>query len=322
MKTLTKNKITKIALALVTGVVIQGCSSVKIAPPPPAVVKNTPPLSLIALPPFLMSPMYPVSFPLLNFEVKVTNEIRISVPPKYENFENIAYPNEAFVIANMIAVVQPELDEKERDAIANHISIASRKFDIDPKIFVSIIDTESNFQENLVSSTGDLSVAQINVDVWNKEFLRLKMPTMKKEHIMSDCRYAIMKMGEILQIIKKRHAKVDQVWYARYHSNTLKYKSDYLGKLQLRMKMLAKSKSLNNQIAQLENLKILSGAKSANMSIQAAQNGIVSKTVLKLIPLPTPKVETGLMLEVHRPFPSTKTATLLLKEFSPRTVYE
>lgn len=321
MKTLSTKPFTQAAFICLSGLLIQGCSSVKILPPPQASVEIAPPLSIMAPPPFLISPMYPVSFPLMNFEVKVSNEIQISIPPKFETFENKAYPNEAFIIANMIAVVQPELSAKDRDIMANYISIASKKYSIDPQIFVSIIDTESNFQENLVSSTGDVSVAQINVEVWNREFSRLKMPVMNRDHVASNSSYAISKMGEILQIIKKRHAREDRYWYARYHSNTKKHKSDYLGKLQTRMKMLAKSKNLNNQIAQMENLKYISGAKSSNMSIQAAQNGEVAKTYLKVIPLPSPKVETGLMLEKQMTAKNTQPTTLL-KEFSPITIYE
>jgi hypothetical protein len=173
----------------------------------------------------------------------------------------------------------------------------------------------------MVSTTGDYSVAQINVSTWNREFTRMKMPLMKQEQVETDTYYAITKMAEILSIIKKRHEKSDPKWYARYHSNTGKYKNDYIQKLQLRMKMLATSKNLNNQIAQLENIKLLSIVQSSNLQLQAAQNGKVAKETLGLIPLSTPKVETGLMMEEHKKAQSIETASLLLQELSLKTIY-
>ncbi|MFA6238351.1 MAG: transglycosylase SLT domain-containing protein [Bacteriovorax sp.] len=169
---------------------------------------------------------------------------------KIENFDKESIPNESFVIANMISVVQPELIESDRNKIAVQISNALKKFKVEPQIMVAIIDTESDFKADKVSSTGDLSLAQINVDVWNKEFKRMKLKTMRKEKIIIDQQYALMKMAEILSIIKKRHAKKDRRWYARYHSNTHNHKKDYLQKLEIRMRMLALSTSLNQKIAQ------------------------------------------------------------------------
>jgi hypothetical protein len=168
----------------------------------------------------------------------------------YNNYDKKVYPNEVYVISNMIAVVQPELPELERNTVATHISLAIKKFKIEPQIIVAIIDTESNFQADKISTTGDVSVAQINVEVWNKEFLRMKKPIMIKGKIKMNQEYALLKMAEILHIIKKRHEKKDRRWYARYHSNTQKHKSDYLSKLEIRLKMLASSSQLNLKLAQ------------------------------------------------------------------------
>ena len=114
---------------------------------------------------------------------KISKNIITSLPLKFENFDRKSYPNDAFVIANMINVVQPELIEKERDIIATQISEALKKYKIEPQIIVAIIDTESNFKSDKVSSTGDVSVAQINVEVWNKEFFRMNLPLLIKEQI-------------------------------------------------------------------------------------------------------------------------------------------
>ena len=162
---------------------------------------------------------------------------------KFGNFDKVYIPNEAPLISQMISVVQPELAFNERNKIANSISRAIKKHKVEPQIIVALIDTESNFQYNKVSTTGDLSLGQVNVDVWNLEFHRLKIPLIKKEKLIAeDQSYAIEVMAKILSILKTRHAKKDRRWYARYHSNTSKYKLDYLNKIEIRMKMLSESR--------------------------------------------------------------------------------
>ena len=167
---------------------------------------------------------------------------------KLGNFDKVYIPNEAPFISHMISIVQPELEVNTRNKIANDIHHAIKKHKVEPQIVVALIDTESNFQYNKVSTTGDLSIGQINVEVWNEEFKRMKIPLIKKEKlIVEDQSYAMEKMAQILSILKKRHAKKDRRWYARYHSNTTKYKMDYLRKIEVRMKMLADSRMMITQ---------------------------------------------------------------------------
>lgn len=177
---------------------------------------------------------------------------------KFGNFDKVYIPNEAPLIAQMISIVQPELEVNARNKIANDIHHAIKKHKVEPQIIVALIDTESNFQYNKVSSTGDLSLGQVNVDVWNAEFKRMKLPLIQKDLLVTeDQGYAMEKMAQILNILKSRHSKRDRRWYARYHSNTTKYKMDYLRKIEVRMKMLSqarlvsteKSLALSNQIA-------------------------------------------------------------------------
>lgn len=106
---------------------------------------------------------------------------------------------------------------------------------------MAIIDTESSFNHEAVSSTGDLSLAQVNVNVWNKEFIRLNLAPIDTEKLKVDKTYALDVMGRILNILKSRYGKQDRRWYARYHSKTKKYKRNYLQKLESRMRLLEKS---------------------------------------------------------------------------------
>ncbi len=164
---------------------------------------------------------------------------------KFGNFDKVYIPNEAPLIAQMISIVQPELEVNTRNKIANNIHHAIKKYKVEPQIVVALIDTESNFQYDKVSTTGDLSLAQVNVEVWNAEFKRMKLPLIKKDLLIAeDQAYAMEMMAKILSILKARHAKKDRRWYARYHSNTTKYKIDYLRKIEVRMKLLSQSRLL------------------------------------------------------------------------------
>ncbi len=166
---------------------------------------------------------------------------------KLGNFDKVYIPNNAPLISHMISIVQPELEINQRNKIANDIHLAISKYKVEPQIMVALIDTESDFKYDKVSTTGDLSLAQVNVEVWNSEFKRMKEPLIDTEKLTSeDQAYAMEIMAQILSILKKRHMEKDRRWYARYHSNTKKYKTDYLRKIELRMKLLSDSRILTD----------------------------------------------------------------------------
>jgi hypothetical protein len=158
----------------------------------------------------------------------------------YSDFDRENIPNKPHVISKMISELSPGLNKVERHDVALKIHQVLNKHKIAPQIVVAIIDTESNFQQNLVSSTGDLSMAQVNVEIWNKEFERMNLELIDSEKLKIDKVYALEKMAHILEILKKRYAKKDRRWYARYHSKTKKHKRVYLAKLESRMKRLEK----------------------------------------------------------------------------------
>lgn len=143
------------------------------------------------------------------------------------------------MIADMIKVVQPRLSMKSRKKIAHDLYKVSKKYAVDPKLMVAIISTESDFNNSAVSSTGDISLAQINTKVWNAEFSRLGLAKMNIKLLKKNESYALNKMGKILSILKNRHAKKDTKWYAIYHSKTKKFKNAYDGKLQNKLRMIA-----------------------------------------------------------------------------------
>ncbi len=182
-----------------------------------------------------------------NAQQKISLKKQIKKSSVLDGFDKKTFPNKPSIINNMIAVVQPELKPESRDKIAKQMAKALEKHKVEPQIMVAIIDTESNFFSSKVSSTGDLSVAQINPDVWNRELVRLKREPIDLSRIKVDQEYALTRMAEILEILKKRYAKVDSKWYARYHSSTRHLKKGYLRKLEMRLKMLAMTPSLSKK---------------------------------------------------------------------------
>ena len=142
------------------------------------------------------------------------------------------------LIAKMISIVQPELKESAKNRIAKSLYKTTTKYKLDPKLMIAIIGTESDFVNDKVSTTGDLSLAQINTAVWDREFVRLGLDKLNPKLLKKSEGYALNKMAEILNILKARHSKKDSKWFARYHSQTKKYKNLYSLKVEKRMRML------------------------------------------------------------------------------------
>jgi soluble lytic murein transglycosylase-like protein len=142
-------------------------------------------------------------------------------------------------IDKMIKVVNPFVNKAKRMVFANQLSQVAKKYNIDPKIMIAIIDTESDFDNTKISNTGDISLAQINLKIWNKELKRLKLPAIDEKKLIKNEAYALSQLARILAILKNRHSNKDRKWFARYHSQTKKYKSLYSLKVELRMRKIA-----------------------------------------------------------------------------------
>lgn len=168
----------------------------------------------------------------------ITSLISTAAMPKSYHSSEITR-NHVNLISKMIKIVQPTLKMKDRHRIAYSLYLTTKKYNVDPKLMIAIIATESDFDNSKVSHTGDFSLAQINAEIWNKEFERLGLSKLNTKRLKKDENYALSKMAEILNILKARHAKKDSKWFARYHSHTQKYKSVYSVKVEKRMRMIA-----------------------------------------------------------------------------------
>lgn len=131
--------------------------------------------------------------------------------------------------------------------IATSIHSASTKYKIDPRIMIAIMKVESNFNQNAVNTfsckrtkapiCGDHSIAQINYEVWSKDFPKFGRVPLDYNRLKKDQDYAIHRMGEILSILKSRHSK-EVFWFTRYHSSTDTFRSVYTAKVRKEMKKI------------------------------------------------------------------------------------
>jgi hypothetical protein len=196
--------------------------------------------------------------------------------------EVISHDEKVDDIESIIAdVYNKPTDEKIR-LLSASIANESDAHGLDYKMMLSIIKAESSFDQSKVSSTGDLSVAQINYDHWNPEFKRLHYPSLNKEKLKTDTAYSVKIMAEILDILAHRYKNKDKLWYARYHSGTPRLKIEYAKKIKTELNLIEKSEVLNSQekitsvIAELNQLK----DKSEDVSHEKVNEVIVHLTYL------------------------------------------
>lgn len=141
--------------------------------------------------------------------------------------------NKQEVISAIEEIIQPYVKESKKvHKIAESIFEASQDRKVDYLLFLSIMKVETTtFNQHAVSSTGDISIAQIKPEVWTEEFDRLGKEPLDIKRLKKDASYAIDRMGEILEI-QNGYKKKDPLWYARYHSKTPSKKLKYAQKVQ------------------------------------------------------------------------------------------
>lgn len=131
-----------------------------------------------------------------------------------------------------ISGFNPKLDKKYVRKLAKIAHNNARKYNLDASLLISILNTESSFNQKAISSTNDISIAQINLSVWTPDyFKRVTKQPLNVSSLKSDEAYAISRMCLILNYYKKRYPN-DRKWYARYHSGTPEHKNKYSIKIE------------------------------------------------------------------------------------------
>lgn len=164
-----------------------------------------------------------------------------------DNFKKVIYRLEKAILT-----LKPSIDRPKAKRLSAIIAVNSVKYKIDPRIILSVLNTESSFNQNAVSYTNDISIAQINLKVWTPKFFKEKTGrNLVVSRLKKDEAYAISRMCLILSYYKEKFPN-DRFWFARYHSSTPKYKSIYLSKL---MKNIKKIRHLgSNLVKEMPNI--------------------------------------------------------------------
>lgn len=133
-----------------------------------------------------------------------------------------------------IIKIHPEINRKQAQIISKHIVIASKKYNLDKHLLVSIFAQESMFDNSVRNcNTGidkdnnpkkvcfDFGISQIN-------YLTAKAFKFDLSKIRKDIGYAIECGALVLKNIKNRYAKKEpKDWWTRYNSNSKYWRKHY-----------------------------------------------------------------------------------------------
>lgn len=141
-------------------------------------------------------------------------------------------------IERAILTLKPNMKKDLAKRVSVLIGLSSKKYNLDPRIMISIMKVESAFNQSATNPSGDFSIAQINYRVWEKEFKKLKRKNLDFTKLKKNDAYSIFRMAEILSIEKKRYK--GKKWYLTYHSRTKKYRDIYEKKFNKEFKKIKK----------------------------------------------------------------------------------
>lgn len=143
-------------------------------------------------------------------------------------------------VLKMIEILT-ESSRPEFNAYAHSIVKWSNKYQIDAKIVVAVIMTESSFISKSKSKTGDLGLGQVNPQVWSAEFLRIYKYRLDTKKLLTDYDYNIQKTVQILALMKNNK---DLYWVGKYHSKTPSLKKAYSGRVFTKFDKIAEGRRI------------------------------------------------------------------------------
>ena len=145
-------------------------------------------------------------------------------------------PQSVGQIESMIRVVTGKKKAQYKE-YAQSIAAWSKHYKVDPRVVVAIIMTESSFNQSAVSYTGDVGLGQVNPQIWKKEFRRMG-EKLDVPRLSNDYDYNIQKTVQILSLMR---SDSDELWIAKYHSNTPIHKIPYYASVTRKMNKISKS---------------------------------------------------------------------------------
>lgn len=133
-------------------------------------------------------------------------------------------------MALRVTRINPNVGYHEAYLLVKVVFEKAEKYEINPNIMLKIIEVESTFKNPGINYTGDYGWAQINYQIWKKEFKRLGYKPLNSVLLKTSVEYNIEIMARILAILRDRYPN-ERKWYTRYHSSTPVFRIAYKNKL-------------------------------------------------------------------------------------------
>lgn len=121
----------------------------------------------------------------------------------------------------MVLLMSQPVQAKSIDSIVEKYS---KQFNLDKKLVTAIIKVETDGNNNLISSTNDYGIMQVNINT--AKHFKFSIKRMKV-----DVDYSIYCGTFYLSYLREKHSRQDKTWWARYHSNTPEHKQKYIRRI-------------------------------------------------------------------------------------------
>ena len=119
-------------------------------------------------------------------------------------------------IQRRIKKFKPSINRMYAYIIAKNIVRASDRHNVPPKVLTAILKVESNFTLHAIRidrksrRPTDYGIGQIHIGT-------IRRMQLDKERLVTDLEYSILVSAEILSWFKKKFARKEKYWYARYN---------------------------------------------------------------------------------------------------------
>ena len=171
-------------------------------------------------------------------------------------------------VEKAVLKLNKKVTPKKATRIATLVAVEAKRHRQDPRLILSILNVESGFNQNAVSKTHDISIAQINPKKWTPSFFKEKTGAdLDLKRLKKDEAYAISRMCFILDYLKANYGEKDRWWFARYHSATPKHKREYLRLLAANYKLLKyMDRDLLQEMPSLEDLEFINPTRDYSLA--------------------------------------------------------
>ena len=145
-------------------------------------------------------------------------------------------------VCHLIMKLNNKIENKDAYKLSNIFSKVSRKYKLDPRLLVSIAFQESSFKKDAVRKVKGLvydeALGKYKQLAVGADFcmMQIHMSNIKKmnlsvKKLLENTRYCVEAGAKILSRYKKKHSKVDEIWWTYYNANTKAKRKIYYNKV-------------------------------------------------------------------------------------------